>query len=107
MGERDCIWDPIFAILQGHRFIWWRSEKDFDDGNSPSGHIIFAGHSGLASLSPLELRELKKEEILGVVNIFGRGNKEQQKISLLLPDNDAKEKFENAVILATSDAKRD
>lgn len=105
---RVWVWEPIFAVIQGHRFVWWRSEKHFDEGDTPMGHIIFAGHSGLAGLSPLELRELQPHEILQVVNIFGRGNSgEQQKISLLLPHTDAKTIVENAVFHATNDTKRD
>jgi hypothetical protein len=100
-------WITIFAIIQGHRFIWWRSEKDFDDGENPSGQLFFAGHSGLAGLSPLELRELKKHEIEKVVNIFGRGGKAkgQLKISLLVQDRTLKESLETAVLNATLDGK--
>jgi len=102
---RNWDWVWIFAIIQGHRFVWWRSEKDFDEGENPSGQIFFAGHSGLAGLSPLELRELRKKEIPKVVNIFGRGSKEQLKISLLVSDEAMKESLENAVLNATHDAK--
>lgn len=104
---RDWDWITIFAIIQGHRFVWWKSEKDFDNGENPAGQIFFAGHSGLASLSPLELRELQKNEIKNVVNIFGRGSggKGQLKISLLVSDQVQKDNLENAVLHATLDAK--
>lgn len=106
---RDWDWINIFAIIQGHRFVWWKSERDFDNGENPAGQIYFAGHSGLASLSPLELRELQKSEIQNVVNIFGRGSegKGQLKISLLVSDQVEKDKLENAVLHATLGAKNE
>ncbi len=99
--NRQWDWRGIFAIVQGHRFVWWGSEKGFDLGENPMGQIYFAGHSGLATLSPLEMRELKKGEIPLVVNIFGRSASlggQQTKISLLAPDNRAKGKLEDAII---------
>ena len=36
-------WVEIFAIIQGHRFIYWRSEADFDSGENPYGQMYFAG----------------------------------------------------------------
>lgn len=102
-SKRLCDWRYIFAIIQGHRFIWWNSEKDFDLGENPAGQIYFAGHSGLATMSPLEMRELKKGEIPFVVNIFGRtaaSGGHQTKISLLAPDYQVKEHFEAAVTKA-------
>jgi hypothetical protein len=105
-SERPWEWRAIFCIIQGHRFIWWESEKDFDEGENPSGQIYFAGHSGLAGLSPLELRELKPYEVPLVVNIFGRGASrggEQTKISLLTPDLQAKQAFETSVLNAVLD----
>jgi len=107
-NERSWDWKHIFCIIQGHRFIWWGSEKDFDEGENPSGQIYFAGHSGLAGLSPLEMRELKSVEVHLVVNIFGRGaisGGQQTKISLLAPDAIVKEAFEGAVLTATMDKK--
>jgi len=43
-SNRQWDWKSTFAIIQGHRFIWWDSEKDFDEGENPSGQIFFAGH---------------------------------------------------------------
>jgi len=104
-------WQTAFGILEGHRFIWWRSEKHFDTGEAPLGQILFAGHSGLAGLSPLDLRELSKEDIPFVVSIFGRSlQKEQggqQKITLLAPSSDVKDTLENAVLGASMDSKAD
>ncbi len=100
-------WKGIFALIEGHRFIWWRSEKHFDTGESPLGQIFFAGHSGLAGLSPLDLRELTKEEIPSVISIFGRGQQGQQKITLLAPSLELKDSLENAVLFASTDAKAD
>ncbi|KAL7527369.1 hypothetical protein ACHAXR_006588 [Thalassiosira sp. AJA248-18] len=100
-------WEPAFALIEGHRFIWWRSERHFDTGEAPLGKIFFAGHSGLAGLSPLDLRELTKEEIPFVVSIFGRGSNGQQKVTLLAPCSDVKDTLENAVLDASMDAKAD
>jgi hypothetical protein len=61
----------------------------------------------LPGLSPLDLRELSKEEIPKVVTIFGRGTKDQQKITFLAPSATVKHSLENAVIDASMDAKID
>ena len=105
--SRNWSWEPAFGLIEGHRFIWWRSEKHFDTGEAPLGQIFFAGHSGLAGLSPLDLRELSKEEIPSVVSIFGRGDQGQMKVSLLAPSADIKDSLENAVLDASMDAKAD
>jgi len=97
-SSRKWNWEPLFGLLEGHRFIWWRSEKHFDTGEAPLGQIFFAGHSGLAGLSPLDLMELSNEEIPLVVSIFGRGPRGQQKITLLTHSTDAKDSLEAAVL---------
>jgi hypothetical protein len=92
--ELDC-----FAVVQGHRFIWWKSVDDFDDGEIPSGKVILSGHAGLGGPSPMELRELDKEKELPLcLTIFGRGTDRQERITILLPDKHVKEDLENAVI---------
>ena len=48
-SKRTWIWDTAFVLIEGHRFVWWRSEKHFDIGEAPLGQIFFAGHSGLVS----------------------------------------------------------
>ena len=106
-ADRQWDWEPVFALVHGHRFIWWRSEKHFDDGEPPLGQIFFAGHSGLGGLSPMEMRELSREEALLIVTMFGRGFDEQQKISLLCPNSKAKEALEDAVIGASMGSKVD
>jgi hypothetical protein len=42
-ANRSWEWVTVFAIIQGHRFIFWHSETDFDSGENPSGQIYFAG----------------------------------------------------------------
>ena len=106
-ADRQWDWEPVFGLVHGHRFIWWRSEKHFDDGEPPLGQIFFAGHSGLGGLSPMEMRELSREEALLIVTMFGRGVEEQQKISLLCPDAKAKEALEDAIIGASAGSKFD
>jgi len=100
-------WENIFAIILGHRFLWWRSEKHFDQGEKPIGRILFSGHSGLSGLSPLELRLLKNVNLSNVVSIFGRGESEQVKITVMTSDQHSKEALENAVIQACLDSKVD
>jgi hypothetical protein len=94
-------WDEIFAVVQGRRFLWWKSVKDFDSGSPPQGRIFLAGHAGLSGLSPLEMREIDKKYVPLIVGIFGKGLQEQQRVTLLLPNSDMKEALENAVIEAS------
>ena len=100
-------WIDIFAILQGHRLVWWESTSDFDTGKTPFGQILFAGHSGIAGLSPLDLRQLKRSELDQTIGIFGRGVFEQEKIILLAPSIETKTLFEELVIKVTEDPKKD
>ena len=106
-ADRQWDWETVFGLVHGHRFIWWRSEKHFDDGEPPLGQIFFAGHSGLGGLSPMEMRELSRQEALLIVTMFGRGVEEQQKISLLCPNAKTKEALEDAVIGASAGSKFD
>lgn len=76
-------------------------------GDAPMGQIFFAGHSGLAGLSPLDLRELSNEEIPFVVSVFGRSSHGQLKVTFLTPSSDAKDSLENNVLRASMDAKSD
>ena len=76
-------------------------------GDAPLGQIFFAGHSGLAGLSPLDLRELSNEEIPYVVSIFGRSTQGQLKLTFLTPCSDVKDSLENTVLHASMDAKSD
>jgi len=91
-------WVNIFAVIIGHRFVWWKNEKEFDEGKFPLGHIVFEGHSGLAGLSPRDLRELDKDLLSKVVSIFGRGKNGQEKLCLLISDETIKGSFKEAVI---------
>jgi hypothetical protein len=106
-SSRNWNWTPVFGLIEGHRFIWWRSERHFDVGDAPLGQIFFAGHSGLAGLSPLDLRELSNEEIPYVVSIFGRSMQGQLKLTFLTSCSDVKDSLENAVLHASMDAKSD
>ena len=100
-ADRRWDWEPVFGLVHGHRFIWWRSEKQFDDGESPLGQIYFAGHSGLGGLSPMEMRELSRREALLIVTMFGRGMEGQQKISVLCPEKKTKGALEDAILNAS------
>lgn len=94
-------WESIFAVVQGRRFLWWKSVTDFDNGATPSGRIFLAGHAGLSGLSPLEMREVNPKDVPFVVCIFGRGLHDQQRITLLLTSVELKDSLENAVIDAS------
>jgi hypothetical protein len=100
--SRNWSWEPAFGLIEGHCFIWWRSERHFDTGNVPLGQIFFAGHSGLAGLLPLDLRELLKEEVPLADSIFGQSLQGQQKVTLLAPFSDVKDSLENAVLEAST-----
>lgn len=104
LDRRGWQWEDAFAIVQGRRFLWWPSARDFDSGEAPVGRIFLAGHAGLAGLSPLEMRELDKNETPLVVSIFGRGLKEQQRITILTESVASKEALEMAVHEASTKA---
>ena len=91
-------WESVFSIVQGHRFLWWRTVRDFDNGEQPSGRIFLSGHAGLATPSPLEMRELSPEDLKVVVSIFGRGMSGQERVTLLAPDEEIKQRLEDAVL---------
>jgi hypothetical protein len=95
-------WTDIFAVIQGHRFLWWRSVQDFDNGELPAGRIFLSGHAGLTGPSPLEMREFSSDELPLIVAIFGRGISGQQKITMLPTDLEAKVRLENAVVDAST-----
>lgn len=95
-----------FAMIQGHRFLWWHSVGDFDLGEEPGGGIFLAGHAGLATPSPLELRSVDKADFSKLTSIFGRGNETQEKVTVVAPSEKVKDDLELAVSFATS-AKKD
>ena len=97
----DIVWESIFAVVQGRRFLWWKTVTDFDNGTPPQGRIFLAGHAGLSGLSPLEMREINPKDVPLVVCIFGRGLNDQQRVTLLLPSDGLKDSLENAVIDAS------
>jgi len=92
-------------VIQGHRIVWWSSIKEFDESEAPESYVLLAGHAGLASLSPLDLRDYGQQEIDRIVTVFGRGPNEQHKVSFLAADASEKSAIEDAVILALSDQK--
>lgn len=96
-----CNWEKIFAVVQGHRFLWWKTVEDFDNGRPPLGRLFLAGHAGLSGLSPLEMREIDPKEVPYVVGIFGKGLQDQQRITLLTPNSELKDSLENSVIDAS------
>jgi len=94
---------PVFAVVQGHRFIWWGSVDEFDDGELPLGKVILSGHAGLGGPSPIEMMELDREKELPLcLTIFGRGSLGQERVTLLLPDKSVKDDLENVIIHSAS-----
>ncbi|GMI17155.1 hypothetical protein TrLO_g15726, partial [Triparma laevis f. longispina] len=61
-----------FLVLQSHRVSWWKNEQEFDNGEECLAQVHWGGHSGLAGLSPLDLKTLSKEEVERSSAIFGR-----------------------------------
>lgn len=106
MLDNKLAWVPAFAILQGHQFIWWQSIDTFDQGASRIGSLFMAGHAGLATPSPSDLRAVAKTDVDRVVCLFGRGSKQQERLTLLAPTVELKKKLEEAITTALS-VKRD
>ena len=94
--------ESAFAVIQGHRFLWWTSTRDFDNGQAPVGRLFLAGHAGLTGPTPLELREIHPEEVERVVSLFGRGTNKQERVTMLAPSMDQKKELEQAVETALS-----
>jgi hypothetical protein len=100
--EQASIWRTAFGVVQGHHFLWWKSVRDFDNGEVPGGRVFLSGHAGLTGPSPIEMRELSKEELSLFVGIFGRGLSDQERLSLVTPDATLKESLENAILSASA-----
>jgi hypothetical protein len=84
---QDLHWEIIFCMIQGHRFLWWRSPEDFDNGEAPLGRIFLAGHAGLATPSPLDMRSIRQTNCRVVC---GRGEDKQERVTILTPTVDVK-----------------
>jgi hypothetical protein len=95
-------WQAAFAVIQGHRFIWWQSVRDFDNGELPAGRLSLSGHAGLTGPSPIEVRGLSSEDLENAVTIFGRGSLGQERVAMLVPDSTVKERLENTVLGVSS-----
>lgn len=90
-------WKPAFAMIQGHRFLWWDNVADFDNGELPVGRLFLSGHAGLTQPSPIEMREIPSKELPLIVSIFGRGPHGQERATILTLDSNVKEELENTV----------
>ena len=77
----------------------WKSATDFDSGEQPVLKVFLRGHAGLATPSPIELKAIGSE-LSRSVSIFGRGEKEQQRITILTSGPKSKEELEDAVFAA-------
>jgi len=102
-GDRSTlIWKTSFAMVQGHRFLWWNSVKEFDDGLPPAGYVFLAGHAGLATPNPLEVRQMDEEQRTRMVCLFGRGVDKQERITMLTPNAESKAELERSISSALS-----
>jgi hypothetical protein len=91
--------EPAFAVLQGRRFMIWKSAVDFDDGESPTIKLFLRGHAGLSNPSPIELKTIGKE-VDSAISVFGRGTSGQERITILTSGIKSKEALESAVLVA-------
>lgn len=97
--------EPIFAVIQGHRFLWWESPHAFDNGETIQGSLFLEGHAGLTNPSPLEQKLFNDNDIPRLSSIFGKGMDTQERITLLAPSVETKNHFESAVLFATTEKK--
>lgn len=94
--------EPSFAMVQGHRFLWWHTVQDFDDGELPAGKLLLSGHAGWGGPSPIEMKIISNDELPLCLSIFGRGGDGQERVTMLLPDASTKDAFEVAVTDAST-----
>jgi hypothetical protein len=78
--------------------MWWRSVVEFDNGGTPQGRLYLAGHAGLSSPSPLELKAIDEKDASSVLCIFGNG----ARITLLMKSHIEKQQLEEAIEVALS-----
>lgn len=88
----------MFLVLQGHQVMWWRTVVEFDNGGIPQGRLYLAGHAGLSSPSPLELKAIDEKDASSVVCIFGNGTR----ITVLMKSPIEKQQLEEAIEAALS-----
>jgi hypothetical protein len=92
-------------MIQGRRFLWWQSAQAFDAAEEQSGRIWLHGHAGIATPSPIDAKWISREDLLMVIAIFGRGDSQQVRLTLLLPSLQERNQFESAVEAAIYDKK--
>ena len=100
--EDSGAWNNVFVVLEGRRFIFWRTVADFDRGELASGLLVLSGHSGITTPSPIETREIPHDRANRVVTIFGKGAEGQERMTMILPDEMGKRSLEAAVSEMTS-----
>ena len=93
-------WKTAFAVVEGRRFLYWDSVSAFDSGELAVGGVLFSGHAGITSPSPLEVRGLENPEL--VVTLFGKGPQGQQRLTLRLTDATSKTSLENILLEITT-----
>jgi hypothetical protein len=93
----DTHWEQGFAMIQGRRFLWWKSVHDLDAAEEPCGRIWLRGHAGVATPSPLDAKWIAREDLLMVLSIFGRGDEGQVRLTLLMPSLTDRTQFEDAI----------
>ncbi|KAL7572048.1 hypothetical protein ACA910_001699 [Epithemia clementina (nom. ined.)] len=88
----------VFGVVEGDRFLWWKSTESFDQGEASIGQLLLHGHAGIATPSPVEMREARDGDLHRIVVIFGRGRASQQRIAILCQDSIERLRFEEAVL---------
>jgi hypothetical protein len=88
----------VFLVLQGHQVMWWRTVVEFDNGGTPQGRLYLAGHAGLSSPSPLELKAIDEKDTSSVLCIFGNG----ARITVVMKSQTEKQQLEEAIETALS-----
>jgi len=91
-------WQTAFGVIDARGFLWWKNINDFDNGEVPAGYIsLQSGHAGLGGPSPVEAREIPAANLNRIVFIFGRGNAGQERLGLMMPNEEIQALFTRAV----------
>jgi len=98
----ESVWNDVFVVLEGRRFIFWKTVSDFDRGELSSGLLILSGHAGITTPSPIEMREIPRDTASRVVTLFGKGAQGQERMTIVLPDEMSRRSLEAAVSEMTS-----
>lgn len=60
-----------FAVVQGHRVLWWHSEEALEVGQPADAQLLLQGHAGLTAPSPKDVKDVGGKDTR-LVAVFGR-----------------------------------